>query len=138
MYPIGAIDFLMGSDRAANERTKNEEAKQSKASRQRCVMSLSRCSVYLGSSSSRFERHREGEEQARRWKKQEERHRNLHKHLHSSLNMTAKATNESATENDRAGNIYAGFAMALGLSFHFFGYECARAASISLLGAKVI
>jgi hypothetical protein len=34
--------------------------------------------------------------------------------------------------------IFAGFAMALGLSFHFFGYECARAASISLLAAKVI
>jgi hypothetical protein len=33
--------------------------------------------------------------------------------------------------------ILSGFMMALGLSFHFFGYEAARAASISLLAAKV-
>lgn len=53
--------------------------------------------------------------------------------------MTAGSfTNEKSIRSDKTGNIFAGFAMALGLSFHFFGYECARAASISLLGAKVI
>ena len=37
----------------------------------------------------------------------------------------------------RDSRITAGFVMAMGLSCHFFGYECARAASISLLAAKV-
>jgi len=41
-------------------------------------------------------------------------------------------------ESSSTSKLYAGFAMAMGLSFHFFGYECARAASISLLAAKVI
>ena len=34
-------------------------------------------------------------------------------------------------------SITASFAMACSLCFHFFGYEMARAASISLLAAKV-
>ena len=50
---------------------------------------------------------------------------------------TGPPTNEKSGGSGKTGNIFAGFAMALGLSFHFFGYECARAASISLLGAKV-
>lgn len=42
------------------------------------------------------------------------------------------------TQERSTSKLYAGFAMAMGLSFHFFGYECARAASISLLAAKVL
>jgi hypothetical protein len=34
-------------------------------------------------------------------------------------------------------SLVASGAMAIGLCFHFFGYEMARAASIALLSAKV-